>query len=640
MAITREGTNTTGTGTAKPLQFNHTLVAGSDRLIVVYVGVENANETGTWTVTYGGQTMDVSIEAQQGTGFANNALVCWLGESGLPSNGVNQVSISFSGTAGSLEINGECAQYAGVDTSAVSDSDTANSASQTSISNTITVAADDLVASTCSLGASAALSWDNSQNELTDFTDSSSQFGSADLIATGSLSSVNTSWSGTVNRQARAAGCWSPASAGPPTITDVGDEGFFNGETGVVITGTSFGSPQGSGGVTLNSASDGSGTSVGQTETLWGDTSITITVVQGALSNGTVYVFVTNDDSQTNATGYAVTLDTRPTITNADDEGFFPTETGIVITGTNFKSSQGDGTVSINSAADGSGTNVAQTVSGSGWSNTSIEITIVQGALSLGTNYIIVQNSNEVETAGYQIELATRPTITDADDEVFYDDETGIDIDGANYETDQGTGYVELNSASDGSGTSVTQTVTSWGASQITITADIGGLTEGTNYLIVHTDSNVESAGYSVAIYPRPTITDAEDELFYDGETTVVIDGTNFNATQSGGTVELNTQADGGGSSQSQTITNWNDSQITLTTINQGGLSSGTLYLIVTDTYGAPSVGYSVAVYPRPTITDADDEDFYHGETGVDIDGTDFGAVEGTVELNTQSDGG
>jgi hypothetical protein len=423
-----------------------------------------------------------------------------------------------------------------------------------------------------------------------------------------------------------------------PTISNADDEGFFNGETNIVITGTNFGASQGSGSVSLNSASDKSGTNVAQTVTSWADTSITITIAQGGLSNGTNYLFVTNDSSSFNTTGYTVTLDTRPTISNVGDEGFFNGETGVVITGTNFKSSQGDGTVSLNSASDGSGTNVAQTVTS--WADTSITITIVQGGLSNGTNYLIVQNSNEVETAGYAIELQSRPTISNAGDEVYFDGETAIVIDGSSFESSQGTGYVEINSASNGLGTSVTQSVTSWGSSQIIITINQGALGTGTNYLIIHTDSNVESASYAISLHPRPAISDAEDELFYHSQTSVVIDGTDFGASQGGGSVELNTQSDGGGSTQTQTVTSWDDTQIVIT-INQGALSSGTLYLIVTSNTTNSSAGYSVSVYPRPTITDAEDETFFHGETTAIITGSNFGSSQGSgfIEINSASNG-
>ena len=86
-----------------------------------------------------------------------------------------------------------------------------------------------------------------------------------------------------------------------------------NGDTGKTVTGTDF--PTGASGsakLELGSASDYTGTKVTQTVTSWGATSLTYTVVQGALSTGTVYVFVTDANGNRNATGYAITLNSPP----------------------------------------------------------------------------------------------------------------------------------------------------------------------------------------------------------------------------------------------------------------------------------------------------------------------------------------
>lgn len=100
------------------------------------------------------------------------------------------------------------------------------------------------------------------------------------------------------------------AAAGAPTITDVGDELFYHGETGVVITGTGFGATQGGATVTIcatDSFGDASATT--QEITSWSDTSVTIKVNRGTLSLGaTLYLFVENADLQHNAAGYPVSL--------------------------------------------------------------------------------------------------------------------------------------------------------------------------------------------------------------------------------------------------------------------------------------------------------------------------------------------
>jgi len=213
MAITNIGTNTSSTGNSSiPLTFNHTQVAGSNRVIVVFAGSENANETSTWTVTYGGQAMTI-VEAQQGAGFANNALVCYLFEADLPGDGSNTISVTFSGTSGSLNINAFCAEYDGV-TQLISDTDIANIGSNTTITNTITGANTDLLCSTLSSGATGSFTHSDSQNELIDFNASSSVFSATDLLATGAISSLTSTFSSSANRLARACIVFNEAPSG------------------------------------------------------------------------------------------------------------------------------------------------------------------------------------------------------------------------------------------------------------------------------------------------------------------------------------------------------------------------------------------------------------------------------------------
>jgi hypothetical protein len=98
------------------------------------------------------------------------------------------------------------------------------------------------------------------------------------------------------------------AGASAPTITDAGDETFFNGETGITITGTSFGASQGTGVVKISPTDNvNDPAAVLQTPTTWGDTSIQFTALQGYIAaNATCYLFVSRDGGQTNTAGYPV----------------------------------------------------------------------------------------------------------------------------------------------------------------------------------------------------------------------------------------------------------------------------------------------------------------------------------------------
>ncbi len=84
----------------------------------------------------------------------------------------------------------------------------------------------------------------------------------------------------------------------PIHVTDVNtDEQLDLNETGCVITGDGFETSQGTGKVELWSDTSGT-TKVAQTITTWSsDTSITFTVVQGSLDEGTVYLVVTNNSA-------------------------------------------------------------------------------------------------------------------------------------------------------------------------------------------------------------------------------------------------------------------------------------------------------------------------------------------------------
>lgn len=99
-----------------------------------------------------------------------------------------------------------------------------------------------------------------------------------------------------------------------PTITDAGDEGFFNGETLCPITGTGFGTSQGAGKVYISPTDNvADGGRVEQTVTSWADTAIAFTAVKGSLSLETnAYLFVVNNDGLANAAGRVVQIQARP----------------------------------------------------------------------------------------------------------------------------------------------------------------------------------------------------------------------------------------------------------------------------------------------------------------------------------------
>ena len=92
-----------------------------------------------------------------------------------------------------------------------------------------------------------------------------------------------------------------------PVITDVEDEQFTVGETNIVITGTNFGSSQGTGKVELTNGPDyATETKVSQSIDSWSNISIQFDHVPGTLDEGNAYVWVTTDAGGRNLAGYLV----------------------------------------------------------------------------------------------------------------------------------------------------------------------------------------------------------------------------------------------------------------------------------------------------------------------------------------------
>lgn len=132
--------------------------------------------------------------------------------------------------------------------------------------------------------------------------------------------------------------------------------------------------------------------------------------------NGAIFRCVVTETGGTNPgslTSSSATLTvnavTLPTITNADDESFFPTETGIVITGTNFGSKTGPAKVVIsptNNAFDAG----AVTQTDTAWTGTSITFTCVKGALNFDTNLylFVIDSSGNANATGYVVQINPR----------------------------------------------------------------------------------------------------------------------------------------------------------------------------------------------------------------------------------------
>lgn len=302
--------------------------------------------------------------------------------------------------------------------------------------------------------------------------------------------------------------------------------------------------------------------------------------------------------------------DSAPSITDAGDESYYPGES-ITITGTGFGASQGAGSVRIsptNNVADGGA--VTQTVTS--WSNTSITITTARGSLAYKTNHylFVTSNASQSNASGHVVQFYDPPVITDAGDENFYNGETGITITGTSFKTQGGSSRVWIsptNNVADAG--RVEQTVTAWTDTSITITAVRSSLSLSTNlYLFVvdtNGDSNTTGTVVQFSSPPNVTISDAGDELYFNGES-ITITGTNFGASQGAGRVWISpTNNVNDGSRVEQTVTAWSDTSITITTV-KGGLSYLTnAYLFVVNNLSQTnSTGHVVQLEPRVYIRD------------------------------------
>lgn len=142
-------------------------------------------------------------------------------------------------------------------------------------------------------------------------------------------------------------------------------------------------------------------------------------------------------------------------------------------------------------------------------SNQSIAYDIQSGA---GTFSPRATQSNQNRRHDINIEFAAAvaaPTITDVETtEVFQVGQTAVTVTGTNYEASQGGGLIEFcNSATRSGATCQTQTVTSWAATAIDITASQGSLSLGTNYVFVTNNSGgINGTGFSITLNSPMTL--------------------------------------------------------------------------------------------------------------------------------------
>lgn len=323
-----------------------------------------------------------------------------------------------------------------------------------------------------------------------------------------------------------------------PEITNVDDEDFYVGETGVTITGSNFEADGANSRVRIDSASNGTGTSQTQVDTSWATGSIDFTVSLGSLSYGQNYLFVRNQSLNENAAGYLINLYAPITVTSISDSTLYDGQTLVEFNGSGFGSSQGTSEIWISNAPAYLADPDQQEQTVTSWTDTKITFTVDIGFLTLGTSYVFVSRAqaslgdNPLHTSAFEtitlVAAPAFPTISsiDGDNSIIFG-QTGVIVLGTNFESPQGTGRVDI-CASATYGSPVLQTETSWGTGSITLTTVQGALSAGINYLFVENDSGLRNAVGFAFTCSEPA---SPDGLFIEASIQTVITSTGLTTT-------------------------------------------------------------------------------------------------------------
>jgi hypothetical protein len=234
--IAKVGTDTSGTGNDLTLTFSHTLVAGSNRVVVVCFGAEEQNGLTVSSVTYGGKAMTLAVSAETpDTGYKYISQIWYILAANLPANGVNDVVITTTGDTESLENDAYCSEYTGVAQNAPEATNAVTTTTDATITNTISPSTGAWVISAAGSGNAGSWNASSPQVEVFDFNDASSCFCVDELQgASGGQTSLSSTYSATVNRMARVCASFKAA----PTVTV--DHFVFNTTIGSQIAGVPF----------------------------------------------------------------------------------------------------------------------------------------------------------------------------------------------------------------------------------------------------------------------------------------------------------------------------------------------------------------------------------------------------------------
>ena len=302
--------------------------------------------------------------------------------------------------------------------------------------------------------------------------------------------------------------------APPPTIASVNPASGPIGGT-VTITGTNFGTAQGTSTVTFN------GTVA--TVTSWTAASLTTKVPAGATTGNLV---VTVDGVVSNGANFTVA---PPPVIAGLNPTSAPVSGNVTITGTNFGTTQANSTVTFNGA-------VATVTS---WSATSLATKVPAGT----TAGNVVVTVDGVASNGLNFTVTPPPAIA-AVNPPSAPVGGAVKITGSNFGATQGTSALRFNGT--------VATVTAWTATSLTTTVPVGATTGN---VVVRVDG-VASNAFTFTVTPPPTITSLNPTSGAVGAA-VTIAGANFGSAQGTSTVTFN--------GTPASVTNWSATSIAAT---------------------------------------------------------------------------
>ena len=396
-----------------------------------------------------------------------------------------------------------------------------------------------------------------------------------------------------------------------PNISNLNpNNGPAAGGTSVIITGSNFGTSNGT-------VSWGSGTA---TISSWSTGSITVTAPFGTAGTVAAVRVTTNSGQQSNSVNYTYN---SVTVITPDITGLNPSHgpaaggTSVAISGSNFGTSGGSVTFG--------GTSVTS----SGWSATSITVTAPAG-IAGSTVYVIVTTTANGSTdatdlqATYLYDSPTNPNITNINpNQGSEDGGTAVTLSGSNFGLTEGIVYI--------GGSAVDSGDVSWSSTSIIFTtpayATTGNYTAGV-YIV--SSSSIQSNTVNFTYLDEDSGTTGDMSISYlspssgraDQTVVVTIYGSGFGSSQ--GTVKFG-QYDA-------TVTSWTDTQIRVNAPVLGSITSDITYPVVV-TQGAESAS-SYYTYLAPGSTGGDGTTTSGGTSTTPASGLPTVAWLGLITMN------